>query len=1291
MNLELFAEFKNVSNVSNCSCSVDGEVFIHYAYDGVHYELLGNSNHVSINLHQVSHLSRIHFNVTNIPTANMGLNCEIYVNGATYKTSNPETYWNIIKVQSGGTDIYQHGESIWNSNNVTKLNSVVFEFSFQNVLGSEYIAINVGDLLTIENKTTVQWDPHLDREKCKTIDYWDGISRNLRVNCHGSSTGTFEHLKDIDTFSISFTPHMVSEYGITDIQLYYGLCYDVLPLIWHSVRYNNNYYPLTDELMHSLTNDYIFMMIQCELDTYESSETFIKLGSIDNSNNAFVVQIKKNTISILDKSNNTVNHTTISGTYAPQTNLINNTEWFEMYIEWNKNENYFRVGTGYTIEKNVLIQVDYYEIYSVFPGGNLTDIDYVSIKHSSSSNKNVSDGDWNIINFQFIDTNQPKLCWTNAEERIAVKSWINTDMKTIWLYGDSSKNEPAVRIPTELSNKLIFNGPFIGGDVISKSLTSIYKHDYIHLQAKVYGLGDFDVIYPVWLNGLSIFFNESDYGDSLIWFGTFLSDGGISNKQCNIEEYKQWFNWTELTSNSGLPIDILTTNSCYYDIDIYLKHNTTHEPFSISFIGNLDQSKCDATPQFDIQLVDELENANTTINGYPKSVNVTVLTDNSYKKCAYWCDIHKDCKAWMYNATGYCWLKKTSDLNIIKTGGYISGICISEYIYDDNTTCINEHTLIKHGYKTDITDYFINHALINYDQAIINCVTDSMHLINITVSHNNGITFPINVGSQVSKISKNISNLTYASKIKFDVSEVRYNISLDKNGYYGFEAIGHPSYFISQCGNNIYLTNFTRRQNRTISSYQWQIVSPGLNGDDGTISILGSYYIGNEKYETYVTVTDNTQQATDIESTRLTLPPIHRYVFNNNGLKEGEIHIACVADDALVVHYAKDGTTYGASIGDVSFGVPLLLNISDVTAASKLRFSVTNSGGTSNNGAGLRCSIYSHVAVVSTSNNSSFWSVNASRGNDTIVYVWSGLRSIADTVSESNGEFIWNTNCTGLEATTPVACVGTTVVFQFEFTNMKLYHYNMSTFKLVPCTTPGYTQSAFAIEGVGEYSNNYFVINDQIKPTNVAGKCSLYSSPESDILLANTFAPNTFMCWYIRSANPTGLGCTIDINKTIYVTSDDTMYWNVGNIETDSKYLNAELNLTQHGGRWIWNQPCLPINNTECINSNSAEFTFSLNNISTYPTYTDCESQCYEYAECDGWVYRTPNHSRIEPECYLSYDLPIDLIEDQDYTTGFVVIQNQCHCICGDCYPGNEYHYIYLNDSTRFDNPLFMG
>eukprot|EP01084_Bolivina_argentea_P299546 516349_1 len=971
MNLELFAEFKNVSNVSNCSCSVDGEVFIHYAYDGVHYELLGNSNHVSINLHQVSHLSRIHFNVTNIPTANMGLNCEIYVNGATYKTSNPETYWNIIKVQSGGTDIYQHGESIWNSNNVTKLNSVVFEFSFQNVLGSEYIAINVGDLLTIENKTTVQWDPHLDREKCKTIDYWDGISRNLRVNCHGSSTGTFEHLKDIDTFSISFTPHMVSEYGITDIQLYYGLCYDVLPLIWHSVRYNNNYYPLTDELMHSLTNDYIFMMIQCELDTYESSETFIKLGSIDNSNNAFVVQIKKNTISILDKSNNTVNH-------------------------------------------------------------------------------------------------------------------------------------------------------------------------------------------------------------------------------------KQ-------------------------------------------------------------------------------------------KKCAYWCDIHKDCKAWMYNATGYCWLKKTSDLNIIKTGGYISGICISEYIYDDNTTCINEHTLIKHGYKTDITDYFINHALINYDQAIINCVTDSMHLINITVSHNNGITFPINVGSQVSKISKNISNLTYASKIKFDVSEVRYNISLDKNGYYGFEAIGHPSYFISQCGNNIYLTNFTRRQNRTISSYQWQIVSPGLNGDDGTISILGSYYIGNEKYETYVTVTDNTQQATDIESTRLTLPPIHRYVFNNNGLKEGEIHIACVADDALVVHYAKDGTTYGASIGDVSFGVPLLLNISDVTAASKLRFSVTNSGGTSNNGAGLRCSIYSHVAVVSTSNNSSFWSVNASRGNDTIVYVWSGLRSIADTVSESNGEFIWNTNCTGLEATTPVACVGTTVVFQFEFTNMKLYHYNMSTFKLVPCTTPGYTQSAFAIEGVGEYSNNYFVINDQIKPTNVAGKCSLYSSPESDILLANTFAPNTFMCWYIRSANPTGLGCTIDINKTIYVTSDDTMYWNVGNIETDSKYLNAELNLTQHGGRWIWNQPCLPINNTECINSNSAEFTFSLNNISTYPTYTDCESQCYEYAECDGWVYRTPNHSRIEPECYLSYDLPIDLIEDQDYTTGFVVIQNQCHCICGDCYPGNEYHYIYLNDSTRFDNPLFMG
>ena len=139
---------------------------------------------------------------------------------------------------------------------------------------------------------------------------------------------------------------------------------------------------------------------------------------------------------------------------------------------------------------------------------------------------------------QFVTTD--KLCWTNELESVAVKSWINTDMDTAWMTED---DVPTTRVPTALTTSLIFNGPFASNEMISKTLTSIYEHDYIQLQARLYGFGKWDVIYPTWLNGFSMFFNE-DLNESLVWFGTFLYDGGITGKSCDISEYKQWFNWS---------------------------------------------------------------------------------------------------------------------------------------------------------------------------------------------------------------------------------------------------------------------------------------------------------------------------------------------------------------------------------------------------------------------------------------------------------------------------------------------------------------------------------------------------------------------------------------------------------------------------------------------------------------------------------------------------------------------------------------------------------------------------
>eukprot|EP01084_Bolivina_argentea_P232268 391521_1 len=152
-------------------------------------------------------------------------------------------------------------------------------------------------------------------------------------------------------------------------------------------------------------------------------------------------------------------------------------------------------------------------------------------------------------------------------------------MEDVWLTGN---REPTDRIATQLSTSSIFNGPFLSGNSLSKTLATIYEHDYIQLSTRVFGFGAWDVVYPAWLNGLSIFFSESDL-DSLLWFGTFLNDGGVTNARCDITEYKQWFSWSQPNSLNGLPLDILTQEACVYDVDLYIKHNSTHDPFFLSF------------------------------------------------------------------------------------------------------------------------------------------------------------------------------------------------------------------------------------------------------------------------------------------------------------------------------------------------------------------------------------------------------------------------------------------------------------------------------------------------------------------------------------------------------------------------------------------------------------------------------------------------------------------------------------------------------------------------------------
>lgn len=303
-------------------------------------------------------------------------------------------------------------------------------------------------------------------------------------------------------------------------------------------------------------------MIKCALDT-NSFDLFIDLKS----NDKIIVSLeftsnKDIAISLSDSS-------ALSATSKLPDLGINNLEYFPIWMEWD--DEYFRNGTGYILGQNELKKIN----------GAVHNIDEIMRWDTEADLKNG-----NIITMQFVDTNAPKLCWTKASEAVASQIWMNTDLDDLWM---TDHEIIETRIPTEISS-MIFNGPYESNKHISKSLATIHEHDFIQIQARVYGFGDWDVIYPTLLNSLSLSFNNGQNKElTLIWFGTFLSNGGSTKSQCQISDYKQWFNWERSSAFSGLPIDILTDDICIYDVNLYLKHNITKTPVTFSIQADLDQ------------------------------------------------------------------------------------------------------------------------------------------------------------------------------------------------------------------------------------------------------------------------------------------------------------------------------------------------------------------------------------------------------------------------------------------------------------------------------------------------------------------------------------------------------------------------------------------------------------------------------------------------------------------------------------------------------------------------------
>ena len=89
-----------------------------------------------------------------------------------------------------------------------------------------------------------------------------------------------------------------------------------------------------------------------------------------------------------------------------------------------------------------------------------------------------------------------------------------------------------------------------------------------------------------------------------------------------------------------------------------------------------------------------------------------------------------------------------------------------------------------------------------------------------------------------------------------------------------------------------------------------------------------------------------------------------------------------------------------------------------------------------------------------------------------------------------------------------------------------------------------------------------------------------------------------------------------------------------------------------------------------------------------YQPYSKCEEECRDNEECDECVYEYVNSALFAPICYIKADLPLDSVNDSNYVTGLHLPRNQCDCIYNDCYPGNDYEFIYIDDAREFERPL---
>eukprot|EP01083_Nonionella_stella_P094601 265480_1 len=704
MSAGVFGTFTHNKTSPIVTCEIPGGTsfawahYVYYAVDGTSFKLKDyepgpSSSQLTFTLDDVIHKSKFRVEVLHIFGEDPGyLQCTILVNEVTVGTTAADIdHWSILKVGSEfrrldryldkskyniTTDFGGNPNRYWWGHNVThrSLNEVHFEFSFSQMLGQLDINIDGQDTTNIDAVEPL-WQPNVNSGACNSIDYFDGLSDHFSTDCHGVVEATFEHLSTEIPFKIAVTAvgTGVVDFGVNHIHLLYGTCNDVVPLLRTDIKYDDSaYIDISESTLHSISSGYVVGMVKSQLDDSVSAESYIYIGVTNTSNPRWIVRFAQNTIEVWTS---TAHSTGLFGaTKHGSATLTQSNDWFSFYISWDqsKDANYFRVGTDLIVNESPLIDVSFRKLYSIH--GVI--IDSIGVMHANQQSK----ADWNVISFVFIPTSSPKLCWTAALESTGTRSWINTDMDTIWL---TENDEPTARIPTTLTSSLIFNGPFVSGESITKTLVSVYEHDYIMIQARLYGIGDWDVLYPSLLNGLSVYFNNK-----LIWFDTYLVNGGSTIFKCNISDYKQWSSWAELDSTGKIPLDILTSDAvCYYDLNIYLKHNAINEPFTVSFNGDLEDTLCDMDAQTNIKLtgID-----GSVLSGYPTQLTID--------RCNALCANELECKAWMYNTTGYCWLMSTSNLDIERAVDYTSGMCDGEYIYDDGWCVCSDICIFTNEY-----------------------------------------------------------------------------------------------------------------------------------------------------------------------------------------------------------------------------------------------------------------------------------------------------------------------------------------------------------------------------------------------------------------------------------------------------------------------------------------------------------------------------------------------------------------------------------------------------------------